>query len=166
MKDLAAAVLSLVLLGSVWFLLAWHQSDSKKQPVPYNHKKHIELGLECANCHAGIAEGGVHATLPPLETCASCHNQDTDNPKLKVVQAYILENREIPWNQIYRVPQHVYFSHRRHVGIAKLDCAVCHGDMSKREVPVTRQVIPIKMERCMDCHRRRKVTNDCLACHL
>lgn len=141
-------------------------SQTPRQPVAYNHKKHVaDLGLECAFCHTGIAEGKAHAEFPPLEICASCHSEKSGNPKADAVWAYVAENRPIPWKKIYNVPPHVYFSHRRHVGLAKLDCALCHGDMTKKETPVTRQAVAISMGRCSACHRRNKVTNDCLACH-
>ena len=97
--------------------------------------------------------------------CATCHTGEDENPGAKAVRDYVSENKPIPWKKIYNVPDHVYFSHRRHVALAKLDCAVCHGDMSKAEAPVTRQAVKITMERCVDCHDKMKVTNDCLACH-
>lgn len=165
MKDLAAAAALLVLLGAVWLLLALHKAGAKEQPVQYNHKKHIELGLECGQCHSGIAEGRARAGLPGVETCAACHASDDADPKLRVLRGFISENRPIPWKRVYRVPEHVYFSHRRHAGLASLDCAVCHGEMAKLETPVARQAVPISMGRCVACHRSRGVTNDCLACH-
>lgn len=137
---------------------------SKSQPIAYNHKKHIALGLECSNCHAGIAEGRAHAQLPGIDVCMSCHESE-DNPKTKAIRDFAAARRPIPWKRIYRVAEHVYFSHERHVAIAKLGCAVCHGDMTAKETPVTRQAVPIKMDRCIACHRGRGVTNDCLACH-
>ncbi|MBI4249411.1 MAG: cytochrome c3 family protein [Elusimicrobia bacterium] len=165
MKDLAVTVLSLAFVGLLWLLLAGHQSGSKKQPVAYNHKKHIALGLECAGCHTGIADGKARGGLPTVEVCAACHTSDDENPRAKAVRDYVSANKPIPWKKVYNVPTHVYFSHRRHVGLAKLDCALCHGDMSKVEAPVTRQAVTISMARCMGCHHRMKVTNDCMACH-
>lgn len=165
MKEIAATVLTAVFLGALWLFLAFHQSQSQEQPIAYNHKKHIDLGLECATCHTGIAEQKARAGLPDLETCVSCHAPDDENPKTKMIQTFASANRPIPWKRIYRVPSHVYFSHRRHVQIAKLDCSVCHGDMSQKETPVTRPAVAVRMERCMDCHRDSGVTNDCLACH-
>ena len=165
MKDFAAIFLSLIFLVSVWFFLARRQALFKEQPVAYNHKKHIDLGLECAACHTGILEGRARAGIPNLETCLPCHTQDDTNPKTKIIQTYASEKKPIPWKRVYRVPGHVYFSHRRHVAIARLDCAVCHGDMIKKETPVSIQAVPIQMGRCIDCHGRMKVSNDCLVCH-
>lgn len=166
MKDLAAAFLACLLLGALWLFLAWHKSQNKTQPIAYNHKKHVgELGLECSHCHAGIGEGKARAGLPPLDICLGCHNADDANPKSKPIQDYAARNKPIPWQRVYRVPKHVYFSHRRHVGTAKLDCALCHGDISNMEQPVTRQAVSLDMGRCLACHKRKGVTNDCLSCH-
>ena len=156
----------LFILAMTAGIFLWaYRGIEKAQPVAYSHKKHVaDLGLECGQCHAGIAEHKAHAGLPALETCLSCHGEE-DNPKTRLIRTYASNKQEIPWVRIYRVPAHVYFSHRRHVEIAKLDCALCHGDMSKKETPVTRQAIPIRMERCMACHRQKKASNDCLACH-
>ena len=152
-------------MAAIWLIYNREDFETKTQPVAYNHKKHIDLGLECAFCHNGIAEGKVRAGFPPLEVCASCHSSEDVNPRTKTVGEYVSNNKPIPWKKIYNVPGHVYFSHRRHAGLAKLDCAVCHGDMSKTESPVTRQAVKISMDRCTSCHEQMKITNDCLACH-
>lgn len=154
-----------LLAGTVFYGYSRATGPAQRQPVAYNHQKHIALGLECSGCHTGIAEGKAHARFPALEVCASCHTQDDANPRAKAVRDYVSANKPIPWQKIYQVPAYVYFSHRRHVGLAKLDCALCHGDMSKVERPVTQPAVAISMARCIGCHYRMKVTNDCLACH-
>ena len=159
----AALVAALLAVGAGAFWMA-RRFLAVEQPIAFNHKKHIGAGLECAACHEGIAEGRVHAQLPRIEVCMTCHGSD-DNPKTKAVRDYAARNREIPWQRVYRVPAHVYFSHERHVGIAKLECAVCHGDMAEKATPVTRPAVTIKMGRCIACHQTRGVTSDCMACH-
>jgi c(7)-type cytochrome triheme protein len=158
-----ALVVALLAAGVGAFILA-RRLTAVRQPIAYNHKKHIAAGLECAVCHEGIGEKRVHAQLPRTEVCMTCHGAE-DNPKTKAIRDYAAANREIPWQRVYRVPAHVYFSHERHVGIANLDCAVCHGNMAEKETPVTTQAVPIKMDRCIACHRQKGVASDCLACH-
>ena len=155
----------LLLTGVAFYIYSRAAGTNRRQPISYNHKKHLALELECASCHLGIAEGRAQARIPTVEVCAACHTSDDENPKAKAVRDYVSANKPIPWKKIYSVPDHVYFSHRRHVGMAKLDCAVCHGDISKAEAPVTRQAVKISMARCVDCHYKMKVTNDCMACH-
>lgn len=159
-RTLAVALLA---AGIAAFGLA-RRLQAVEQPISYNHKKHIAAGLECAACHEGIAERRVHAQLPRTEVCVNCHGSE-DNPKTQAVRDYAAHNREIPWQRVYSVPKHVFFSHDRHVGIAKLDCAVCHGNMAEKATPVTAQAVPIKMDRCIACHQSRGVASDCLACH-
>lgn len=165
MKDLIITALAAVLAGIVLLSFNLKPFTSVNQPIEYNHKKHIELGLDCSTCHTGIGEQETFAGLPQLDTCLTCHMEDDTNPKSKVLQVYAAKNESIPWKKIYRVPEHVYFSHRRHVTVGKLDCALCHGDMSKMETPVVHQTVKISMTRCINCHRKMNVTNDCMACH-
>ncbi|NNN04416.1 MAG: cytochrome c3 family protein [Elusimicrobia bacterium] len=157
---LAGAFLAAV-VGALWLA---RRLQAAEQPIAFNHKKHIGAGLECGVCHEGIAEGRVHAQFPRTEVCMTCHSSE-DNPKTQAIRDYAAQKREIPWQRVYSVPKHVYFSHERHVGIAQLDCAVCHGDMAEKATPVAYQAVPIKMARCIACHQSRGVTRDCLACH-
>lgn len=57
----------------------------------------------------------------------------------------------------------IFFSHVRHVSDAKVECARCHGDVTKADT-VTLEV-EHTMRSCMDCHRERKATNECNVCH-
>lgn len=158
-------ILTILILVSAAFYAYWRLAGSgKRQPVAYNHRKHIEAGMECPTCHTGIADGLAHARLPTIDICLTCHASD-DNPKTQPIRDFAAKNQPIPWQRVYQVPNHVFFSHRRHVGAAKLDCAVCHGDMPKKETPVARQAVSISMSRCINCHRRSGVSVDCMACH-
>ncbi|MBI4349939.1 MAG: cytochrome c3 family protein [Elusimicrobia bacterium] len=161
---LYGAAIIVLLLGAAFYAYS-RLAPAGSQPIAYNHKKHLALGLECSSCHLGIADGRAHARLPSVEVCAACHSSEDENPRTKVIRDYVSGNKPIPWKKIYGVPDHVYFSHRRHAGLGKLDCALCHGDMSKAEAPVTKQAEKITMARCIDCHHKLKVTTDCIACH-
>lgn len=158
-------ILSVVLAVGGFLAFDRLAGPSAHQPIAYNHKVHLAQGLECGMCHTGIAEGKPRAGLPTVEICASCHNQDDTTPRAQLVREYVAASRPIAWQRVYRVPSHVLFSHRRHVGVGKLDCALCHGDMTKVEKPVTRPAVKITMRRCVACHESRKVTADCMACH-
>lgn len=164
MKEIAAIIASALFLGGVAAVLAVQRYAEKHQPIAYNHKKHIDSGLECATCHTGIADGTARAQIPGIDVCMGCHESD-DNPKTKPVRDFAARKEAIPWQRVYRVPDHVYFSHARHVGAGKLDCALCHGDMPHKETPVTSELVPISMARCIACHKKRGASTDCLACH-
>lgn len=135
------------------------------QPVPFTHKKHVEFGIACDACHVG-AKDSVKAGIPDASTCALCHQPGKTGPKTpESLKKYLEESLHIPWKQVYEAPRHVRFSHKRHAGLAGVDCKVCHGDIGGMDAPVGRQTVPLEMARCMDCHRREKVTTDCMACH-
>ena len=159
---LAWLSVALVLAGAgLWVTQRWEVS----QPVPFNHRKHVEFGIACDACHIG-AKDAVQAGVPDTSTCALCHQPGKSNPKTpQTLEEYIREMKPIPWKKIYKAPRHVRFSHKRHVEVGGLDCKTCHGDIGKMEKPVSRQHVPLSMERCMACHRKEKVTTDCMACH-
>lgn len=158
----------LVVLGCALFLIVHELLPSPaevKQPLAFNHKQHISKDWTCAACHP-YADQLALAGLPKVKDCVECHESSkVTRPRALEVKKVLDRGEEIPWQQVYRVPEHVYFSHRRHTELARLDCKECHGDMARVTRAVTRQAKPISMERCMDCHERKRVTNDCLSCH-
>jgi hypothetical protein len=113
-------------------LIVWATSGAtpiKTQPITYNHKLHIEeVELICSDCHIYV-ESMPSATIPNIKVCEECHSEDpmTDSPEEVKLIKYIVEEEQIPWQRIYSVPAHVYFSHKRHVSIGELDCHECHG---------------------------------------
>ena len=42
------------------------------QPLPYSHKKHVALGLDCRTCHVNPDPGKL-MTFPPTTLCMGCH---------------------------------------------------------------------------------------------
>ncbi len=136
------------------------------QPIAFSHRLHVEeLGSDCTDCHL-YAQTGVRATIPNIELCGDCHVEaQTDSEQEAELVRLIEAGEPIPWQKVYRVPEHVYFSHRRHTAIAGIDCETCHGDMARLETPVMRQAVPITMDRCMNCHYETGTSNDCHLCH-
>lgn len=141
-------------------------TDSFRQPVEYNHKIHTEMvGFSCLDCHLN-AENRARASIPNIELCGQCHQDpDVENEELQKVAIYVEKKIEVPWIQVHMVPDHVYFSHRRHVKLGQLECSVCHGEVAQRENPFVKSFIAIEMSWCIDCHEQRLVSNDCTACH-
>src|ERR1051326_7327747 len=56
----------------------------------------------------------------------------------------------IPWIQIHRVPDFVYFNHSVHVNRG-ISCVECHGPINKMDEVYHYQ--PLSMTFCLDCHR-------------
>lgn len=167
-KVLAVIVLMGMTAIGGWFVVGAWGGGNVKQPVAYNHKAHIDAGMECPACHTGAQEG-THAGIPPTEKCALCHKPGRPYPKTPDDLAFFLKaGKEIPWTQLHRTRRHVYFSHQRHVTLAGIDCEKCHGIVKKKTTPFDRAAFPARqagMNLCIDCHRKEKVTTDCMACH-
>ncbi len=136
------------------------------QPIAYNHYLHVEENaMECRDCHM-YAEDNARASIPNIEVCRDCHEDAMSDKEAEVTLInYITENTRIPWKQIYSVPDHAYFSHRRHVKLGELDCTVCHGEVGKLSTPVTEPYVEVTMDWCMDCHESSGISIDCSACH-
>lgn len=137
------------------------------QPIAFNHKKHaVELSLPCTTCHQSV-EGQTFAGLPQTATCLMCHAAPlSKNPEEEKIRQFAAEKEVIPWQRIYRTPPDVFFSHRRHVAVGKVECATCHGKMAEQMVPPSRPLVKQTMTWCINCHQERKVSVDCNACHM
>jgi len=136
------------------------------QPVAFNHLKHTkDLGLECQLCHQHV-NTGAHAGLPDAATCRLCHQAEQGtSPEAARVTALLTGGDPLRFNKLFRLPLHVYYSHRRHVGIAHLECRSCHGDMAATQRPPGQPLVRITMNLCLDCHRAKGQSLDCVSCH-
>jgi hypothetical protein len=121
------------------------------QPVPYSHALHAgELGLDCRYCHTSV-ERAASATIPPTATCMNCHATIfPDSDKLAAVRASHRTGMPVPWVRVHDLPDYSYFDHSAHVN-AGVGCIECHGRVDRMEV--VRQVEPLTMSWCLDCHR-------------
>lgn len=135
------------------------------QPIAFNHAKHLGAGMACTDCHTG-AQSQERATVPALAACLACHETAlTESAEEKKLRAFAADKKEPPWNPLTRVPAHVYFSHRRHVQLAGLECAVCHGTMEKLTAPPQKLFRPLNMDDCIACHEKSRARTDCNDCH-
>jgi len=121
------------------------------QPVPFSHEKHVsELGLDCRYCHNFEDKSG-HSNIPTSQTCMNCHNQiKTAAPDLQVVRDSYASGQPVPWVQVHRVPDYVYFNHSIHVNRG-ISCVECHGQVNQMDVVM--HMKPLSMGFCLDCHR-------------
>ena len=121
------------------------------QPVPYSHALHVgQLGLDCRYCHSNIEQSG-YANVPTSQTCMNCHSQvKKDSPLLAVVRKSYETGEAVPWVQIHKTPDFVYFNHAVHVNRG-VSCVECHGKVNEMEVVTHMQ--PLSMAFCLVCHR-------------
>ena len=122
-----------------------------EQPVPFSHDHHVaELGIDCRYCHSFVESSPV-AGVPPTTTCMSCHSQIwTQAALLAPVRQSLADRRPIHWRRVNRLPDYVYFDHSIHIAKG-VGCTTCHGPI--QEMRLTRQVAPMTMGWCLDCHR-------------
>jgi hypothetical protein len=137
-----------------------------EQPIPFPHKTHVEKAmLKCTEyCHETVTKG-PRAGLPSVKTCMICHDAiATDRPLIQKVADYSKRGVDIPWQRVYGFTQeaHVRFDHSPHLR-AKVDCTTCHGNVAQQTV--AERSVNHSMGFCVDCHRERKASNDCLTCH-
>jgi hypothetical protein len=141
-------------IGGVWYYGSPWYTDvgyEPTQPVPYSHTMHAgRLGLDCRYCHVGVEQAAV-AMVPPTQTCMNCHTMiKTQSPKLAQVRESWETGVPIKWVRVHKIPDYAYFDHSMHLR-AGVGCESCHGNV--RMMDVVRQVEPLSMGWCLDCHR-------------
>lgn len=155
-----------ILVVALTLVLAVNRSPAVPQPIAFNHRLHIEdEDLDCDFCHEYVRVG-AHAGLPDAEICAECHDTPQgDSEEAARVTALIEQGEPLRFNKLFSLPDHVFYTHRRHVAIGELECLQCHGSIAETERPPERPLVSMSMESCMDCHREQGETLDCNACH-
>ena len=133
------------------------------QPIPYSHKQHLALGLQCRTCHVN-PDAGKLMTYPPTAFCMGCHQTiAADRPSIQKLAEFAASGKPVPWVRVYQVPDYVFWQHGSHLE-AKVDCAECHGPVAERDV-ITLETNVVKMLGCVTCHDKRQAFTDCGACH-
>jgi mono/diheme cytochrome c family protein len=135
-----------------------------KQPIEFSHIVHAgSYRIDCQYCHAG-ARRSAFAGLPSVERCMGCHKivAAQGNPEVQKLQEHWNQKQAIPWVRIHKVPNFVYFPHKRHIAIG-LACQTCHGPVETMQRVA--QVAPLSMGWCIECHSRRQAPLDCVMCH-
>jgi len=142
----------------------FNQRPKAVQPIAFPHKTHLANSMPCTDCHTGV-DKGPEARIPSVNLCMTCHQAiATDRPEIKKVAAYLARGEDIPWQRVYGFAPsaHVRFNHAPHIrtGVA---CAKCHGDMTQQTVAI--RAVNLTMGYCLQCHREKKASTDCVTCH-
>jgi len=125
------------------------------QPIPFSHALHAgTYEISCLYCHRQ-ADRSIVAGIPSVQTCVDCH-RGLDGPASQppeLIAAW--ENQEtIAWVKVYDLPDHVIFSHKRHVRVG-VPCQTCHGPV--QEMERVRSIGALSMRQCVACHRESQV---------
>ena len=136
-----------------------------EQPIAFNHRKHVvENDMACSECHQFYQKESFSG-LPTRETCEFCHEEPVgESAEERRLVDLLGGGGPLEWKPLFQQPPHVFYSHRRHVAVAKLECSVCHGSIGESEAPPSR-VTRLTMETCIGCHREQGAATDCTSCH-
>jgi cytochrome c551/c552 len=171
-------------LGTIGVVEAYQPS----QPIDFPHETHAGInGIDCKYCHNSVTKS-KSAGLPTVNVCMNCHKQingkdEKQQAKIaKIYEAagwstegagsYTGKTKEIVWNKVHVLPDHVYFNHSQHVVVGGIDCKQCHGDMTKQKEVA--RVVPVSelnkiegnikltkptltMGWCIECHSEKEI---------
>lgn len=136
--------------------------EATQQPIPFSHRLHSSLELDCVVCHPG-AEEEASAGLPEVEDCLQCHQSlAIESAAIEKLTELAERNESVEWVRIYQVPYFVFFSHAYHsrAGVA---CMACHGRVEQQEVLKKEQ--QMSMLFCVNCHKKERASTECHLCH-
>lgn len=179
---LVSGYLSLAQIGVV-------ENYQPSQPIAFPHSVHAGInGIDCKYCHNSVTKS-KSAGLPTVNVCMNCHKQingrtpEQQEQIAKIYDAagwdsegmtYSGKTKEIIWNKVHVLPDHVYFNHSQHVVVGGVDCKQCHGDMTKQKDAVKVQSVSelnkiegnIKLSKptltmgwCIECHGEKEIAN-------
>jgi hypothetical protein len=133
------------------------------QPIPYSHKKHLSLGLDCKDCHTN-PEPGKLMTFPETSKCMLCHvTVAKDKPSIQKLAEYSKSKQVIPWVRVYTVLPGVAWNHRTHLQ-GGVKCETCHGQV--RQMEAMSEVTSVTtMYSCLNCHEMNQAKTACDTCH-
>jgi Cytochrome c3/Cytochrome c7 and related cytochrome c len=139
------------------------EHPAPEQPIPYSHKQHLALGLQCKECHTS-PEPGKQMTFPSAERCMQCHvTIAKDKPSIQKIAQYAQSKEEIPWVRVYKVLPGVNWSHQPHLA-AGVKCETCHGRVA--EMATMSEVTSVTtMYVCLHCHELNHAKAACDTCH-
>jgi nitrate reductase gamma subunit len=152
-----AAFLGLFVMGSLR-RVGVSQGYAPVQPIAFSHQIHAgKFHVPCLYCHFA-AEKSRHAGIPPSGVCMNCHSQiRVASAEVAKLREAVAQGRAISWVKIHNLPDFVYFNHSQHIigGSGGIACQRCHGPVETMDR--VRQVAPLTMGWCLDCHRREGV---------
>jgi hypothetical protein len=164
MRKAILLLMFVVMVPVAYWLAASQVIPVVKQPVAFPHKVHTVNQIECVFCHTGV-EVSERAGIPSVSQCMICHQSiKTESAEIQKLAAFAGRNEEVPWVRIYgfEPAAAVRFSHKRHVK-ADVACETCHGNVANAYE--MRREIHWTMGKCIDCHRSKQASIDCLVCH-
>lgn len=133
------------------------------QPIPYSHKLHLALSLECKTCHTNPDPGKL-MTYPASSTCMMCHaSVARTKPAIQKLAGFAKSQEAVPWVRVYAVLPGVNWTHRKHLE-AGMKCETCHGQVAQMET-MSEATSVTTMGVCIRCHAANNAPTVCQTCH-
>jgi hypothetical protein len=157
---LVVAVVGLFIAVPILRSVGLSQNYQPDQPIWFSHKIHAgTYKIDCQYCHTGASKG-KNAWIPAVSVCMNCHKgiQEgtiTGTTEISKIYAAYDKNMPIEWVRVHNLPDLAYFNHKQHVVVGKLESQECHGKIE--EMDVVKQVEPLSMGWCINCHRTKEV---------
>ncbi|MBI4684099.1 MAG: NapC/NirT family cytochrome c [Nitrospirae bacterium] len=128
-------------------------TEELKSEVNLNHKKHLDAGINCLDCHLGVAHGGEYKNTVKTERCVNCHEKRKSEISMS----------DLTFNAY---GQAVIFSHKSHNAMFK--CDECHPDIFQMRKGSSKITFAdhTKQKLCYSCHNNKKAPADCKTCHV
>ncbi len=162
---IALIVLIILLGGASYVFGARYLTATPEQPIAFNHKAMVGVGINCLFCHKDAMKSPA-AGMPSVEKCMGCHKIiATDRAPIQQLAAYWNRQEPVPWSRVNQLQRFVFFSHQVHVAHG-LNCERCHGNVG--QMTVAQPVVTMNMGWCLSCHEQQsnaEQLKDCVVCH-
>ena len=139
-----------------------------QQPIPFPHKTHIEEGdaQVHGDCHESVEKGPV-AGIPSVKTCMICHEPiATDRPLIKQITTTTTEKGiDMPWQRVYGFTPRSARALQPRAAHPRQASTARPATATSRKQTVAERNVDHTMGFCVNCHREKKASNDCLTCH-
>lgn len=127
-------------------------TEKLRSDIDPNHKKHLDRGVNCVDCHLGVAHGGEFRNKVDLKRCAECHDRrksEISMPDIKIGSGHTVVN----------------FSHTNHTTMFK--CDECHTKLFQMKKGATKITFADHNNDrfCYSCHNNKTASYDCNKCH-
>jgi hypothetical protein len=161
---LLSLLVSLIFVFSLSAFKANSVEDDKinnKSIIKFSHSLHAEQ-MECADCHSSAAESTTlgDRLLPEKETCAECHDVESDDN-------CELCHYEDTYEALIQSESQLLFSHKYHFTEQGMKCEQCHQGFAEVDYSTDLKNPSPQMDNCFTCHNNISVaSNACESCHI
>jgi hypothetical protein len=129
----------------------------KKQVIKFSHQKHLDAGVDCAQCHSvDSSTSSSDKLLPTHNECQTCHDQEVSET---CNFCHLTEEPQALPNPV----REINFNHKLHVKDQAQQCETCHKNLNKVDYAGPEN-LP-SMTTCTTCHNNVKAPVQCEVCH-